>query len=92
MESTSKSSSSETHTLNRKDHFTIITELETTIPDSQPSDLEDITSLIFDTVPKLQDCQFIAKSDFDLNESMSAFEVMDLKMDMRLKRKEFMHP
>lgn len=27
-----------------------------------------------------------------MNESMSAFEVMDLKMDMRLKRKEFMHP
>ena len=23
---------------------------------------------------------------------MSAFEVMDLKMDMRLKRKEYLHP
>ena len=54
--------------------------------------MEDITSLIFDAVEKLNDCEFLAKEDFDLNESMSAFEVMDLKMDMRLRRKEYMHP
>ena len=43
-------------------------------------------------MPKLKDLEFIAKPDFDLNESMTAFEVMDQKMDLRLRRKEFMHP
>ncbi len=40
----------------------------------------------------LEDGQFLAKSNFDLLETMSAFEAMDPKMDMRLKRNEIPHP
>jgi len=34
----------------------------------------------------LDDGQFLAKPEFDLLETMSAFEAMDPKMDVRLKR------
>jgi hypothetical protein len=40
----------------------------------------------------LDDGQFLAKPDFDLLETMSAFEAMDPKMDVRLKRLEIPHP
>jgi hypothetical protein len=40
----------------------------------------------------LDDGQFLAKPDFDLLETMSAFEAMDPKMDVRLKRQEIPHP
>ncbi|CDW89048.1 n-alpha-acetyltransferase auxiliary subunit [Stylonychia lemnae] len=89
MESTSENKQD---VLSRKDVYQIIGELEALSPDTQDSELEDVTSLIYSTVEKLNDCEFLAKNDFDLNESMSAFEVMDLKMDMRLRRKEYLHP
>ena len=54
--------------------------------------LEDVTKLIFNAVEHLNDCEFLAKQDFDLNETMSAFESMDSKMDTRLKRNEVPHP
>lgn len=38
------------------------------------------------------DCEFLAKNDFDLTETMSAFESMDAKMDMRLMRNEVPNP
>ncbi len=58
-----------------------------------PSDgLEDVTELVFKALDHLNDCEFLAKPDFDLNETMSAFEAMDPKMDMRLKRLEAPHP
>jgi hypothetical protein len=40
----------------------------------------------------LDDGQFLAKPDFDLLETMSAFEAMDPKMDVRLRRQEIPHP
>jgi len=46
--------------------------------------LEDITALVFETAEKLEDCKFIAKEDYDLNETMTAIEMMDQKMDVRL--------
>ena len=47
-----------------------------------------MTELVFKAIDHLNDCEFLAKKDFDLFETMSAFEAMDAKMDMRLKRKE----
>ncbi len=51
-----------------------------------------MTELVFKALDHLNDCEFLAKPDFDLNETMSAFEAMDTKMDMRLKRLEAPHP
>ena len=57
-----------------------------------PDQLEDVTEVVFKALDHLKDCEFLAKPDFDLNETMSAFESMDVKMDMRLKRNEIPHP
>jgi hypothetical protein len=51
-----------------------------------------VTELVFRALDHLQDCEFLAKPSFDLNETMSAFESMDAKMDMRLKRNEVPNP
>jgi Mak10 subunit, NatC N(alpha)-terminal acetyltransferase len=55
-------------------------------------ELEDVTDIIFKALDELKDCEFLAKPDFDLLETMSAFESMDPKMDMRLRRNEVPHP
>jgi len=60
--------------------------------DKGEQELEDVTELVFKALDHLKDCEFLAKPDFDLNETMSAFEAMDPKMDMRLKRLEIPHP
>ena len=44
------------------------------------------------SLQSLDDGQFLAKPEFDLLETMSAFEAMDPKMDVRLKRQEIPHP
>ena len=54
--------------------------------------LEDVTDLVMKALQCLDDGQFLAKPDFDLLETMSAFEAMDPKMDVRLKRLEIPHP
>lgn len=54
--------------------------------------LEDITSLIFDTVGKLEGTQMLCKDNLDLFETMSCFEVMDPKMDARMVRKDVTTP
>ncbi len=54
--------------------------------------LEDVTDLVMKALQFLDDGEFLAKPDFDLNETMSAFEAMDPKMDVRLKRNEIPHP
>lgn len=63
--------------------------VEVPTPEEQ---LEDVTDQIFNALEHLNDCEFLAKPDFDLNETMSAFESMDPKMDMRLRRFEVPHP
>ena len=67
-------------------------DLEPQDPVTPAEDLEDITDIVFKALDYLKDCEFLAKPDFDLNETMSAFEALDPKMDMRLKRNEIPHP
>lgn len=59
---------------------------------TNPEQLEDVTDLVMKALQCLDDGQFLAKPDFDLLETMSAFEAMDPKMDVRLKRQEIPHP
>ena len=47
-----------------------------------------MTDEVFSALEHLNDCEFLAKPEFDLFETMSAFEAMDPKMDMRMKRRE----
>lgn len=51
-----------------------------------------MTDLIFGALENLKDLEFLAKPDFDLLETMSAFESMDPKMDVRLARTSECHP
>ena len=51
-----------------------------------------MTSLVFSAIENLKDCELLSKPSFDLFETMSAFEAMDPKMDIRLKRNEILHP
>lgn len=67
-------------------------ELDTENPEVDQGDLEDVTDLVFSALDHLKDCELLAKPDFDLFETMSSFEVMDPKMDMRMARKEALHP
>jgi hypothetical protein len=50
------------------------------------ADLEDVTDLLFGAADELEDLKFIAKDDFDLMETMQAYELMDAKMDVRKNR------
>ena len=50
--------------------------------------MEDVTDLIFNACEQLPDLKFIAKEDFDLYDTMSSFEIMDKKMDVRKARNE----
>lgn len=93
MESTKTTNNTEEEvTFNKKDFHQLFLELENEVPNTPEEELEDITDLVLSSIPKLKDCEFLAKKNFDLDESMTAFGVMDSKMDMRLRRKEFMHP
>lgn len=51
-----------------------------------------MTELVFSAAETLGNCQFLARPDFDLNETMSAYEAMDAKMDMRLARHQAPNP
>ena len=59
---------------------------------TNPEQLEDVTELIMNSIKSLDDGEFLAKPDFDLLETMSAFEAMDPKMDVRLQRNAIPHP
>ena len=63
-------------------------DLETQPSPHNDSNLEDITDLVWQALDHLADCEFLAKGDFDLLETMSAFESMDKKMDVRVRRGE----
>ena len=47
---------------------------------------------MFETAEKLKDIELLCLESFDLNETMSAFEVMDPKMDVRKARNESLWP
>ena len=49
--------------------------------------LEDITSEIFESLTRLKDTQMLCKPTLDLFDSMSSIEIMDPKMDIRMKRR-----
>jgi hypothetical protein len=48
-------------------------------------DFEDVTAEIFDCVDNsLKDIELICGQDYNWEETMSSFELMDLKMDLRM--------
>ena len=50
-------------------------------------DFEDITNELFDVVDnQLEECGLIASKIFNFEETMTSFEMMDKKMDVRLQR------
>ena len=50
-------------------------------------DFEDITKQLFDVVDNhLEDNGLVSSSIFNFEETMTSFEMMDKKMDMRLQR------
>jgi len=55
-------------------------------------ELVDITDEIYDCLSELNVCQMLCKDEFDLNDSMSAFEVMCPKMDVRHGRDQVLTP
>ena len=79
-------------TLTRREQYNVMYDLEKVEPFTSEDDLEDVTELVFKALGHLKDCEFLAKADFDLNETMSAYEAMDVKMDMRLKKNEGPNP
>jgi hypothetical protein len=70
----------------RREQYHAILDFEKEDPATNAGELEDVTELVFKAVDHLKDCEFLAKPDFDLNETMSAYEAMDAKMDIRLAR------
>ena len=51
-----------------------------------------MTSLVLDSIPKLKGVEMLCKEDLDLFDTMSAFECMDPKMDVRMHRKSVVGP
>ena len=50
-------------------------------------DFEDFTKELFDAVDnELEDCGLICAPSFTFDETMTSFELMDKKMDMRFQR------
>lgn len=86
------STSKEDTTLKRKDYYFVFSEIEAEPEHTDPKDLEDVTDLVFSAMEHLKDCELLCEPNFDLHETMSAFEAMDPKMDIRLKRTEVPHP
>lgn len=60
---------------------------EELVVDTPETELEDITEQLFGHLSKLEGTQMICKPTLDLFDTMSSFEVMDPKMDMRMHRK-----
>jgi hypothetical protein len=59
---------------------------------SQSADFEDITMEVFATVDNhLDDLELICAPGFNFEETMTGFELMDKKMDMRASRNEINH-
>ena len=77
--------------ISRKEAYQVMISIEEKAP-TQSEDLEDITDLVFSACDELQDCELLAPASFDLTETMSAFELMDPKMDLRVKRSEVVIP
>ncbi len=78
--------------ISRRDQYNILTSFEAGDAITPNDQLEDVTDLVFKALEHIKDCEFLAKPDFDMNETMSAFEAMDAKMDVRLKRNDVPHP
>ena len=54
--------------------------------EEEPDMFEDITQEVFDGVDnQLGDLEMMCPKDFDFEETMSSFELMDEKMDLRLR-------
>ena len=77
--------------LSRQDTYRIIANFEET-QDVDSAELEDITEELFLTLDSLNGTQMLCRPDFDLNETMSAFEVCCPKMDIRVHRKDVISP
>ena len=59
---------------------------------ANPDGLEDITELVFKAADECESGELISYADFDLNDTMSGFELMDPKMDFRVNYKSAMTP
>jgi hypothetical protein len=80
--------------ISRKELCQIMNLMETHsfTPLSQNADFEDITSELFATVDDhLEDLKLICAPNFNFEETMTGFELMDKKMDMRCLRNEINH-
>ena len=79
--------------LTRREIYEVMTSFEEEAEvDTSPDQLEDITSDLFQTLTVLEGTQMLCNPNFDLNDSMSSFEVMDPKMDCRMHRKLVLTP
>jgi len=59
----------------------------TKVNEVNAEDFEDVTDQIFYCVDNhLQDIELMANPNFNWEETMSSFELMDLKMDLRMQR------
>ena len=66
-------------------------EAEPVILTSQEDNFIDVTQELFDAVDThLGDCEMICKPNFNLDDTMSAFELNNLKMDLRWQRNKIM--
>ena len=82
-----------TITLSRREQFEILQSFEEENDIcTNDKDLEDVTEEIFGVLGHLERCEMLCKTDMDLFDTMSCIEVMDPKMDMRMKRKEALTP
>lgn len=78
-----------TRDLTRQEVYAVMTLLETEPFDDvqECDDFEDITKELFDVVDNhLEDTGLVSSSIFTFEETMTSFEMMDKKMDMRLQR------
>lgn len=80
----------DTPKVTRKDIFNIMQLFETQqVQEVNEDDFEDLTQAIFDAVDnQLKDNEMICSPDFDFEETMTSFELMDDKMDIRKGRHE----
>ena len=79
-----------TRDLTRQELYAVMTLYETEPFDDVSNncdDFEDITKQLFDVVDNhLEDTRLVSSSIFNFEETMTSFEMMDKKMDMRLQR------
>ena len=74
--------------LTRREVYQVMLTFEDQTDVETPSEqLEDITSEIFESLTRLKGTQMLCKPTLDLFDSMSSIEIMDPKMDIRMKRR-----